>query len=330
MISAGESTDLLELRGISLVIDGTIILHDVSAQLKQGQIYCLLGPSGSGKTSILRIIAGLERAYTGQVVWNGRIIDALDAQARGFGMMFQDFALFPHLNVLENVAFALKMRGVPKMTRDSAAQRLLAQVGLGALAQRGIHQLSGGERQRVALVRSLAHQPPLLMLDEPLGSLDARLRHQLGLELRHHLRQAGVLTLYVTHDQSEAFMLADSIIVMAHGRIVQMDTPRQLYFRPRTRYVCEFLGINNVVPSELVSRGGQWVCLHPSGLQIESNGRFEGVVNDVIFEGEQTSITVNWCGQPLRWRVPSAAFVPATGDTVRFDVQEDAVIALEE
>lgn len=321
---------MLELRGISLVIDEAMILHDVSAQLKQGKIYCLLGPSGSGKTSLLRIIAGLERSYTGQVVWNGRIIDALDAQARGFGLMFQDFALFPHLNVLENVAFALKMRGVPKMTRDGAAQRLLDQVGLSALAQRGIHQLSGGERQRVALVRSLAHQPPLLMLDEPLGSLDARLRHQLGLELRDHLRQAGVLTLYVTHDQSEAFMLADSIIVMAHGRIVQMDTPRQLYFRPRTRYVCEFLGINNVVPSELVNREGQWVCLHPSGLTILPDGRLEGVVRDVIFEGEQTSITVNWCGQLLRWRVPSAAFVPATGDTVRFDVREDAVITLEE
>ncbi|XWX04894.1 ABC transporter ATP-binding protein [Aggregatilineales bacterium SYSU G02658] len=321
---------MLELRGISLVIDGTIILRDVSAQLKQGRIYSVLGPSGSGKTSLLRVIAGLERSYTGQVVWNGRIIDALDAQARGFGLMFQDFALFPHLNVLENVAFALKMRGVAKVERTSAAQRLLAQVGLSDLAQRGIHQLSGGERQRVALVRSLAHQPPLLMLDEPLGSLDARLRNQLGLELRDHLRQASVLTIYVTHDQSEAFMLADWVIVMAQGRIVQMDAPRQLYFRPRTRYVCGFLGIHNVVPAELVSREGEWVCLHPSGLMIQPDGRFEGVVNDVIFEGEQTSITVNWCGQILRWRVPSATFVPATGDSVRFDVQEDAVVALEE
>lgn len=321
---------MLELRDVSLTIQQTAVLQDINLRLEQGKIYCVLGPSGSGKTSLMRVIAGLERAYSGQVLWEGRHIDALDAQARGFGLMFQDFALFPHLNVIDNVAFALKMRGMSKAAREKAAHRLLARVGLEALAQRGIHQLSGGERQRVALARSLAHQPPLLMLDEPLGSLDAGLRQQLGLELRQQLRDAGVLTLYVTHDQSEAFMLADFVIVMAQGRIVQVDTPRDLYFRPRSRFVCEFLGLNNVVPAELVEKGGRWVCLHPSSLILSPNGRWEGSVDDVVFEGQQTAVSVEWQGHMLRWRVPSVADVPLVGDVVRFDIRDDAVIAVGE
>jgi ABC-type Fe3+/spermidine/putrescine transport system ATPase subunit len=321
---------MLELRDVSLTIQQTAVLNSVTLRLEQGKIYCVLGPSGSGKTSLMRVIAGLERAYTGQVLWEGRPIDALDAQARGFGLMFQDFALFPHLNVIDNVAFALKMRGVGKAEREKAARHLLARVGLEGLAQRGIHQLSGGERQRVALARSLAHQPALLMLDEPLGSLDAGLRQQLGLELRQQLRDAGVLTLYVTHDQSEAFMLADFVIVMAQGRIVQVDTPRDLYFRPRSRFVCEFLGLHNVVPAELLKSSGRWVCLHPSGLTLSPTGRWEGIVVDVVFEGQQTAVSVQWQGQMLRWRVSSVADVPLVGEAVRFDIRDDAVIAVDE
>jgi ABC-type Fe3+/spermidine/putrescine transport system ATPase subunit len=321
---------MLELRDLSLTIQQTAILHGVNLRLEHGKIYCVLGPSGSGKTSLMRVIAGLERAYSGQVLWEGRPIDALDAQARGFGLMFQDFALFPHLNVIENVAFALKMRGVGKAAREKAARHLLARVGLEGLAQRSIHQLSGGERQRVALARSLAHQPALLMLDEPLGSLDAGLRQQLGLELRQQLRDAGVLTLYVTHDQSEAFMLADFVIVMAQGRIVQVARPRDLYFRPRSRFVCEFLGLNNVVPAEFVGKGGRWACLHPSGLMLSSTGRWEGVVADAVFEGQQTAVAVDWQGQMLRWRVPSLADVPSVGAVVHFDIRDDAVIVLDE
>lgn len=320
---------MLELRNISLSIDGLSILNGINLTLKQGRIYCILGPSGGGKTSLLRVIAGLERRYTGSIQHNGRSIDHLDAQARGFGMMFQDFALFPHFNALENVGFALRMRGLPRHIWETQARALLAQVGLQSMAQRGIHQLSGGEKQRVALARSLAHEPPLIMLDEPLGSLDASLRYQLAMELRQHLRAAQTTSLYVTHDQSEAFMLADYVVVLAEGRQVQTDTPQQLYFQPRTRFVCEFLGLDNVIPSELLGSRGAWICLHPTGLYLSKEGRFEGVVQDVLFEGYHTALTITWQGHQLRWRVPSRIDIPPVGEVVRFDVHEEAIVRLE-
>jgi len=319
---------VLEIDHVSLAIGGNPILHDLSLKLRGGKVYCVLGPSGSGKTSLLRVIAGLERGYIGRIVWEGKPIDALDAQSRGFGLMFQDFALFPHLSVLENVAFALKMRGIPRSERETTARDLLRRVGLEAMAARGVHQLSGGERQRVALVRSLAYQPHLLMLDEPLGSLDAGLRQQLGMELRQRLREASVMSLYVTHDQNEAFMLADFVIVMASGRIVQVDTPQALYFRPRTRFVCEFLGLNNVVPAGLLGRAGQWLCLHPAGIKLDAAGEWEGVVLDVTFEGYQTAIKVQWRDCLLSWRVPSLSCVPQVGELVRFTVDESTIVTL--
>ena len=229
--------------------DGTPVLRDISFTLAPGTIGCLLGPSGCGKTTLLRIIAGFEPADAGRVLADDRVLTApgvqLPPQARRIGMVFQDHALFPHLDVLGNVAFGLHDR--PAAERRARAQELIEAVGLAGLDARRPHELSGGQQQRVALARALAPGPQLLLLDEPLSSLDAELRRQLGAELRQILKRYGTTALLVTHDQQEAFAIADEVGVMRDGRIEQWATPYDLYHRPATRFVAEFVGSGTFV-----------------------------------------------------------------------------------
>jgi iron(III) transport system ATP-binding protein len=239
----------LEIDTIRRAFGGTPVLHGVSFTLAPGTIGCLLGPSGCGKTTLLRIIAGFEPADSGRVLADGRELTApgvhVPPHERRIGMVFQDHALFPHLDVLGNVAFGLHGRPAPE--RRTRALELIDAVGLAGLAARRPHELSGGQQQRVALARALAPGPDLLLLDEPLSSLDAELRRQLGAELRQLLKRYGTTALLVTHDQQEAFAIADEVGVMRDGLIEQWATPYDLYHRPSTRFVAEFVGSGSFV-----------------------------------------------------------------------------------
>ena len=217
---------MLRIDGVSHAYGDVISLRDVELTLEAGEILCLLGPSGCGKTTLLRIVAGLETEFEGSVSFNGEDLRGIPAHRRGFGFMFQDFALFPHMSVAENVAYGLRQRGYSRRECRKRAAALLDQVGLAGQGERDVAALSGGQKQRVALARSLGPNPRLLMLDEPLGSIDAQLRDQLALDLRQIIKREGLSAIYVTHDHREAFAVSDRIAVMNIGSVQQHDKPR--------------------------------------------------------------------------------------------------------
>ncbi len=250
---------LLSMRGITKHFNGTTALSNVSFDVAEGEIACLLGPSGCGKTTLLRIIAGLETPDAGQVLLDEQDIDPVPPHRRDFGLMFQDYALFPHKNVFDNVAFGLRMRESAgnkgrEQEMEVRVREVLGLVGLHGFERRSVNELSGGEAQRVALARSLAPRPRLLMLDEPLGSLDRALRERLMTELRDILTAVGVTVLYVTHDQAEAFAIGDRAVVMNAGRVEQIGPPEAIYRHPATPFVARFLGLTNLADGTVVDR----------------------------------------------------------------------------
>jgi ABC-type Fe3+/spermidine/putrescine transport system ATPase subunit len=243
---------MLEVRGVSKAFAGTLALRDASLSVARGEILCLLGPSGCGKTTLLRIVAGLEQADGGQVLLDGKDLTKVPVHRRELGFMFQEYALFPHKDVYGNVAFGLRMARLPRTEIERRVQEALALVGLGGFERRTVHELSGGEQQRVALARSLAPRPRLLMLDEPLSSLDRALRERLMNELRQILNSVGLTALYVTHDQSEAFALGDRVAIMQRGSIEQIGPPEVVYQWPASPFVARFLGMSNLLPGQIV------------------------------------------------------------------------------
>jgi ABC-type Fe3+/spermidine/putrescine transport system ATPase subunit len=246
---------LLSIRGVTKRFEGELALVDVSFDVVDGEIVCLLGPSGCGKTTLLRIVAGLETPDAGQVLIDGQDIGPVPPHRRDFGLMFQDYALFPYKNVFDNVAFGLQMKRMREKEIKQQVGEALNLVGLEGFERRGVNELSGGEAQRVALARSLATHPRLLMLDEPLGSLDRALRERLMTELRDILTEVGVTTLYVTHDQAEAFAVADRAVVMNAGRVEQIGQPESIYRRPATPFVAHFLGLTNLSQGRIIDQG---------------------------------------------------------------------------
>ncbi|MEW6404591.1 MAG: ABC transporter ATP-binding protein, partial [Chloroflexota bacterium] len=245
---------MLELKNISKTYEGKPLLKGVSFMVNAGETICLLGASGSGKSTILRIIAGLESPESGQVSFNGMDLASTPPHARDFGLVFQHYELFPHLNVSDNVAFGLHMRRRPN--KDEIALRvaaLMEQVGLTGFEKRKVTELSGGEQQRVALARALAPQPRLLMFDEPLGALDRALKEDLLNELRGILHQTKMPAIYVTHDQEEAFGIADRILILHDGLIIREGTPADLWSNPRLAWVARFLGVGNVLDGMVVA-----------------------------------------------------------------------------
>jgi ABC-type Fe3+/spermidine/putrescine transport system ATPase subunit len=247
---------LLELQDVTKAFDGRPAVDGVALAVEEGEIVALLGPSGCGKTTLLRVIAGLEQPYSGAIALAGHSLAGTPPEGRGFGLMFQDLALFPHLNVWENIAFGLRMqrRSSPQAVASRVAE-LLETVGLPGYGSRRTHQLSGGERQRVALARSLAPQPRLLMLDEPMGALDRRLRETLYIQVRRILKEIGIAALYVTHDHDEAFAVADRVVVMRAGRFVQSGPPEEVYTAPASPFVARFLGYDNLLAARVLARG---------------------------------------------------------------------------
>ncbi len=232
-----------------------VALDHVTFEVADEEIMVILGPSGSGKSTLLRLIAGLEPPDEGRVLLDGRDLGGVPPHQRHIGLMFQEFALFPHLNVFENVAFGLRMQRLPEHEIRERVHALLSQVGLSGYERREIHTLSGGEKQRVALARSLAPRPAMLLLDEPLGSLDRALREQLMGEIREILKAERMTALYVTHDQSEAMAVADRVLILHRGRVEQIGTPEALYQDPATPFVARFLDLGTFVEGEVIAVG---------------------------------------------------------------------------
>ena len=244
---------LLSLHNITKRFDAVEAVTDVSLSIEQGEFFGLLGPSGCGKTTLLRLIAGLEQPDHGQVLLDGRDITSASPQRRNFGMVFQSYALFPHLNVFENVAFGLRARRLPSTEVRARVQRALTLVRLAAYEQRHPSELSGGEQQRVAIARAIVIEPPVLLCDEPLSNLDVQLREELRTELRELAARLNLTVLYVTHDQEEAFALCDRIGVMHDGCVLQIDEARTLYEHPQHAFVARFLGRNNLIRAVCLS-----------------------------------------------------------------------------
>lgn len=245
---------MLEVCDISKTYDGKPLLKKISFDVGVGETVCLLGKSGSGKSTLLRIIAGLEEPEAGQILWDGIDLTTTPPHLRDFSLVFQDYALFPHLNVYENVAFGLKMRG---MTQGEISQRVansLEIVNLSGFETRNVTDLSGGEQQRVALARALAPRPRLLMFDEPLGALDRALREDLLNELRAILHQTNIPAIYITHDQEEAFAISDRMLILHDGDIVREGTPADVWANPGSAWVAEFLGLGNVIEGTMINK----------------------------------------------------------------------------
>ncbi|HQP45569.1 MAG TPA: ABC transporter ATP-binding protein [Flexilinea sp.] len=303
---------MLQLKDISYQYEKTPLLENLNLHLADHEILCLLGKSGSGKSTLLRIIAGLEKPDHGDIFWNGVSILNVPPFKRNFGLMFQDYALFPHLTVFENIAFGLEMNKVNSEKIPPIVEKLLKQVGMESFANRKVTELSGGEQQRVALARALAPQPHLLMLDEPLGALDHTLRVSLLAELRRILGENGIPSVYVTHDQDEAFSIADRIALLHDGVIVQTDTPENIFLKPKSVWVARFLGLNNLLPAigvtdsqillklndrtiyltipleyPLVEGQKIWVLFRDEKLQLTNDADFsiKGIIKESIFKG---------------------------------------------
>jgi putative spermidine/putrescine transport system ATP-binding protein len=244
----------IEFRGVERVYGSVRAVDGVDFSIEPGEFFAMLGPSGSGKTTCLRLIAGFDAPTSGQVLLDGADVSGVPPYDRNVNTVFQDYALFPHMTVLENVAYGPRVRGVARDERSRRAREMLELVQLASLGDRRPAQLSGGQRQRVALARALINNPRVLLLDEPLGALDLKLREEMQLELKALQKKLGITFVYVTHDQGEALSMADRVAVFNHGRIEQLAAPRDLYRQPRTAFVARFVGAANVAESALAAR----------------------------------------------------------------------------
>jgi putative spermidine/putrescine transport system ATP-binding protein len=302
---------------------GTVRAVDaVDLVVAPGEFFAMLGPSGSGKTTCLRLIAGFEQPTSGHIEIFGEQAEGVPPYRRNVNTVFQDYALFPHLNVLDNVAYGLMVKGVPRAERHRMAEETLALVRLPGYGARKPGQLSGGQRQRVALARALVNRPKVLLLDEPLGALDLKLREDMQEELKTLQKALGITFVFVTHDQGEALSMADRVAVFNEGRIMQVGTPQEIYQRPRSRFVADFVGSSNVLPPDFVQRwSGQkrWGSLRPESIRIHKSPREEGLparVTAMNYLGAATRLALDAEGLRLHATVPAGTALPEIGDVV--------------
>ena len=314
--NAGQAASgaTVDLRNLSRSFGTTRALDGLTLRLAPGELVALLGPSGCGKTTALRIVAGFETADSGTVEVDGQDVSPVPAAKRDMGMVFQSYSLFPNMSAVDNVSFGLRMRRLGSAERQRRAADLLEMVGLAAQAKQYPHQLSGGQQQRVALARALAIEPRVLLLDEPLSALDAKVRLQLREQIRSLQQRLGTTTLFVTHDQEEALSMADRVGVMHDGRLEQIATPDELYDRPATPFVAEFVGVMNRIPAALLELlgasglaadltphrerpgSGVDVLVRPEGLRIVASPTGNGIVVGRTFLGQLTRVSVRLTG----------------------------------
>ncbi|SDJ17711.1 ABC transporter ATP-binding protein [Lutimaribacter saemankumensis] len=299
----------------------------VDLEVTEGEFFAMLGPSGSGKTTCLRLVAGFERPTAGEIEIFGQPCSKVPPYRRPVNTVFQDYALFPHLNVRDNVAYGLMIARVGKAERHRAAEQALEMVALPGYADRKPSALSGGQRQRVALARALVNKPKVLLLDEPLGALDLKLREQMQVELKSLQRQLGITFIFVTHDQGEALSMADRVAVFNEGRIQQVGRPEDIYDRPETPFVADFVGSSNVLPPEIVERltgHRAHASLRPEAVRLQPGGHDAQVV-ELAFLGAVTRLTLKMEGQALTALVPKGQALPEKGSTVQIGWDNDAL-----
>jgi spermidine/putrescine transport system ATP-binding protein len=319
---------ILELRRVSKRFGEFQAVEDFSLEIASGEFLTLLGASGSGKTTTLRMIAGFEQPTTGEIRMAGRPIVGLPPFKRDVNTVFQHYALFPHMSVRDNVGYGLRMRGVPQAEREQRIAAALEMVKLEQLGGRAPRQLSGGQQQRVALARALVNRPKVLLLDEPLGALDLKLRKEMQLELKHLQTHLGITFIYVTHDQEEALIMSDRVALMRQGRIAQVGSPEELYDRPASRYVADFIGETNLLPGTVVESGAglaalrvgdvvllgatdanlppgssAWLTVRPEAIGLAADGQappghnvVSGVVTDAVYAGSAVRVHVTVAG----------------------------------
>ena len=340
-----DSPPAVEFIGVSRSYGKVLAVDRVSLEVRDGEFFSMLGPSGSGKTTCLRLIAGFEQPSSGSVRLHGVEAAGVPPNRRDVNTVFQDYALFPHMDVRDNVAYGLMVKGVAKPERLARAADALRMVGLEGFGGRKPAQLSGGQRQRVALARALVNRPRVLLLDEPLGALDLKLREQMQVELKSLQRLLGITFVYVTHDQGEALSMSDRVAVFNHGRIEQVDTPRQLYMRPSTRFVADFVGASNVIDgarAEVLGVTGSAFAIRPELVRISREmplatevESVPGVVRDVQYHGATSRIELELDGggrivASLPNGESGGAALPAPGEGVYAYWSREAMVPLAE
>lgn len=307
--------NILELKNITKTFDNEVILDNMNLYIRDKEFLTLLGPSGCGKTTTLRIIAGFETPSSGNVFFEGKDISSIPPYERNINTVFQNYALFPHLNVYGNIAFGLKIKKMDKSTINNKVLEVLRLVNLKGFENRKIHRLSGGQQQRVAIARALVNEPKILLLDESLGSLDSKLRKEMQMELKRIQERVGITFIYVTHDQEEALTMSDTVVVMDKGLIQQIGTPIDIYNEPKNRFVAEFIGESNILEGifnkdfSVTFSGKEFICvdkgfekdekvevvIRPEDVEIvdEFSGQLKGKVESIIFKGVHYEMMVN-------------------------------------
>jgi len=318
----------LRLERLDKKFEATEAVRELSLDIERGEMLSLLGPSGCGKTTTLRMVGGFLRPDGGRIVLDGEDITALPPERRPTATVFQSYALFPHMTVLRNVIYGLKFRKIPREEALSAGRAMLEKVGLPGAGGKTIDQLSGGEQQRVALARALIVRPKVLLLDEPLSNLDAKLRVRMRGEIRRLQREFGITALYVTHDQEEALALSDRVAVMEGGRIVQTGAPQEVYGAAANGFVADFIGRSNI----LVLEDGSRVAVHPEDIRLSSGGEgIEGVVFDRQFKGAVVTWFVDTGGRTVEADVPGrSGDAWRTGERVRISFERESATILRE
>ena len=335
---------IIDLKNISVSFDGQPILKDLNLYIRDGEFITLLGPSGCGKTTTLRIIAGFLEPDNGEVIFEGKVINGVPAHKRQVNTIFQRYALFPHLNVFDNIAFGLKQQKKSKEEIRATVEEMLTLVNLKGFEKRNIHSLSGGQQQRVAIARALAVKPRVLLLDEPLGALDLKLRKDMQVELKNIQQRLGITFIYVTHDQEEALSMSDTIVVMNAGEIQQIGTPTDIYNEPKNAFVADFIGESNIVDGIMHSdfsvefQGIKFQCVdkgfgkdepvdvvvRPEDVDIVApeEGMLKGVVTSVTFKGVHYEIIVDIDG--FKWMVQTTDY-SAVGDKIGISIKPDEI-----
>lgn len=339
-----EHLNIVELRGIRKSFDDELILNDIDLFIRDGEFVTLLGPSGCGKTTTLRILAGFIEPDRGQVIFDGKDITSLPPYKRQINTIFQRYALFPHLNVFENIAFGLRVSKTPRAEIAERVTRMLEIVNLGSFANRKIQSLSGGQQQRVAIARALVNNPKVLLLDEPLGALDLKLRKDMQNELKNIQKQLGITFIFVTHDQEEALSMSDVVVVMDNGRIQQIGSPLDIYNEPKNAFVADFIGESNILDGVMLEdklvefAGTKFRCvdagfgknepvdvvIRPEDVDIvpQRDGMLSGTVTAITFKGVHYEIIVDVAG--FKWMIQSTDS-PVVGQEIGLSVNPDEI-----